>query len=63
MITLIVRLKPRKQLENAEHLAGLVANEVLDQTLRLALKKQTEPVRNLILAQAFSSDEPRRARF
>jgi His-Xaa-Ser system protein HxsD len=44
-------------LENAPTADALVQElrkEVLDQTLRSRIKKETEPVRNLILAHAFS---------
>ena len=50
----VVRLKANRPLDNAEHLAGQFANEVLDQVLRLRLRDQTQGFRNLILAQAFS---------
>lgn len=38
----------------AELLISNLRKEVLDQDLRLRLKTETEPVRNLILAHAFS---------
>jgi His-Xaa-Ser system protein HxsD len=38
----------------AELLTSNLRKEVLDQDLRLRLKVETEPVRNLILAHAFS---------
>lgn len=40
--------------EGLEHLGQLVRNEALDQSLREQIRAQTEGVRNLILAHAFS---------
>ena len=37
-----------------EHLGQLVRNEALDQSLREQIRQQTEGVRNLVLAHAFS---------
>jgi His-Xaa-Ser system protein HxsD len=37
-----------------KRLVGAFCNEVIDQELREKIATQTEPVRNLILAQAFS---------
>jgi His-Xaa-Ser system protein HxsD len=48
------RMRPKSTMENLEHLAGDFVNEVLDQRLRRQLATQTEPVRALIIAQAFS---------
>lgn len=50
----IVRLTARTALANLRHLAGEFANEVLDQRLRATLAEQTEPIRRLLIAQAFS---------
>lgn len=47
-------LAGRKQNESLQVLEAQFRNEVLDQDLRLQLRKQTEPVRNLILSLAFS---------
>jgi His-Xaa-Ser system protein HxsD len=49
-----VTLKPKRRLENTEQLAGEFQNEVLDQELREVVAAETETVRNLILAHAFS---------
>jgi len=40
--------------DGLEHLGKLVRNEALDQQLREQIREQTEGVRNLILAHAFS---------
>jgi His-Xaa-Ser system protein HxsD len=37
-----------------EHLGQLIRNEALDQSLREQIRSQTEGVRNLVLAHAFS---------
>lgn len=50
----ICRLRPKSSLENLERLAGEFANELLDQKLRARLAEQTEPIRRLLIAQAFS---------
>lgn len=52
--TALCRLRGKRQLENLEELAGNFCNEVLEHTLRARLRAETEPVRRLILAQAFS---------
>jgi len=49
-----VVLKAKAPLDNLEHLAGEFCNEVLDQDLRELVAEQTEGVRNLLLAHAFS---------
>ena len=51
---IVVTLKPTSLRENLELLAGEFENEVLDQDLREIVAKETEGLRNLILAQAFS---------
>ena len=50
----IVTLRPKKLLESLQQLRGEFMNEVLDQELREVVATETEAVRNLILAQAFS---------
>ena len=50
----ICRLRAKRRIDNAETIAGEFLNELLDQRLRERLYKQTEPVRRLLLAQAFS---------
>jgi len=51
-----IRPHPNNQ---SSDLLGEFANELLDQVLRLHLRHETEAVRRLILAQAFSqSDRP-----
>lgn len=52
--TTLVRLTPRQSLTNLETCAGRLANEALDYQLRAKLQQQTEPIRRLIIAQAFS---------
>ncbi|HYV43306.1 MAG TPA: His-Xaa-Ser system protein HxsD [Myxococcaceae bacterium] len=50
-----VTLRPKEPLVgDLEQLAGELRNEVLDQELREVVAQETEAVRNLILAQAFS---------
>ena len=44
----------QKQSETLEFLADQFRNEVLDQDLRIELRQETAPVRNLILSLAFS---------
>jgi His-Xaa-Ser system protein HxsD len=44
----------RKQEESLDALAAQFRNEVLDQDLRIQLRHETAPVRNLILSLAFS---------
>src|SRR6476620_2378014 len=51
---IIVALKPKKLLDNLQHLAGEFENAVLDQELREVVARETEGVRNLLLAQAFA---------
>jgi His-Xaa-Ser system protein HxsD len=43
-----------KSEDGLEHLGQLVRNEALDQSLREQIREQTEGVRNLVLAHAFS---------
>jgi His-Xaa-Ser system protein HxsD len=49
-----VVLKPKAPLDNLEYLAGEFCNEALDQDLREVIAEQTDAVRNLLLAHAFS---------
>ena len=48
-------LKPKMASDTIELLTGEFCNEVLDQELREAVAQETEAVRNLLLAQAFSA--------
>jgi His-Xaa-Ser system protein HxsD len=50
-----VGLKPKVAMESPEFLAGEFCNEVLDQELREVVAEETQPVRDLLLAQAFSA--------
>ena len=50
----ICRLTPQQDDEDKERLIGEFMNELLDQTLREQLAEQTEPIRRLLIAQAFS---------
>src|SRR5437899_2368559 len=49
-----VTMQPRSDREDPVALVGEFKNEALDQELREVVAKETEAVRNLILAQAFS---------
>jgi His-Xaa-Ser system protein HxsD len=49
-----VVLKAKSAVEDAERLAGEFCNEVLDQELREVVAGETEGLRNLLLAHAFS---------
>jgi His-Xaa-Ser system protein HxsD len=49
-----VRIKSKKATGDIQSLAGEFCNELIDQTLRISIARETEPVRNLILANAFS---------
>ncbi len=51
----LVRLARRQSLDDLERLAQDFLNELLDQTLRARIRAETEPVRRLLIAQAFSS--------
>lgn len=50
----IVTIERKQPHDDAQVLASDMANEILDQMLRAHLKAETEAVRRLILAQAFS---------
>jgi His-Xaa-Ser system protein HxsD len=52
-VVIILKTK-RVLMDDLEQLAGEFRNEVLDQELREVVAKETEAVRNLLLAQAFS---------
>lgn len=52
--SVLVRIKPKSTLESARVLAGELANHVLDQSLRVRLASETEPIRRVLLAQVFS---------
>ena len=52
----LCNLKPRAGTQQAD-LTAAFANELLDQALRLRLRGETEVIRRLILAQAFSRTE------
>ena len=50
-----VLFKPiSKELDNLTNIAALFCNEVIDQDLRESIAKDTEGIKNLIIAQAFS---------
>jgi His-Xaa-Ser system protein HxsD len=49
-----VRLTPKSDKVSLQGLAGDFRQELLDQELRESIAQETERVRNLILAQAFS---------
>jgi His-Xaa-Ser system protein HxsD len=50
-----VVLTPKAPTDTLDHWAGEFCNEVLDQELREVVAQETEPVKNLLLAQAFSA--------
>lgn len=50
----VCALFPRDPAADPDVLAHRVRSEVIDQTLRLRIAKETEPLRNLIFALAFS---------
>ena len=52
--TIRVVLRPKTEGDATAALAGEFRNEVLDQELREVVGEETQAVRNLILAQAFS---------
>lgn len=52
--TYICTLFPRDPGADLEVLAHRIRSEVIDQTLRLRIAEETEPLRNLIFALAFS---------
>jgi His-Xaa-Ser system protein HxsD len=52
--TCVLRFGPNKSDESAERAVEEFRKEVLDQDLRASIKAETEPIRNLILAHAFS---------
>lgn len=49
-----IELRSIDNLQRAEALAGQLANDALDQTLRETLASQTQSIRAVIIAQAFS---------
>ena len=53
---IICHIKFDSKLSNAAHESQIddLKKEILDQDLRLKLKAETEPIRNLILSHAFS---------
>ena len=52
--TFVCTLYPRNRTDDVDELAHRLRAEVIDQTLRLRIAAQTEPLRNLIFALAFS---------
>ena len=50
----LCRFQRRRSLDNLEQIAGEFLNELLDQSLRWQLAQKTEPIRRLLIAQAFS---------
>lgn len=51
---LIARLKPRRDDMNMDQVVDRFADALIDHTMRLRLQRESEPIRRLILAQAFS---------
>lgn len=49
-----VRFGPKNDQQRLDDLAGEFCNELLDQTLREIIGRESEPVRNLVLAHALS---------
>jgi len=54
IILVTARPLAAKSEDGLEHLGQLVRNEALDQCLREQIREETEGVRNLVLAHAFS---------
>jgi His-Xaa-Ser system protein HxsD len=52
--TYLCRLFPRDPAADVREMAHRIRSEVIDQTLRLRIAAETEPLRNLIFALAFS---------
>jgi His-Xaa-Ser system protein HxsD len=50
----LCRFQQRRSLDNLAQVAGEFLNELLDQSLRWQLAQKTEPIRKLLIAQAFS---------
>ena len=50
----VCKLFPREPAADAHELAHRMRAEVIDQTLRIRIAAETEPLRNLIFALAFS---------
>jgi His-Xaa-Ser system protein HxsD len=50
----VCRLFPRERAADADELAHRMRAEVIDQSLRIRIAAETEPLRNLIFALAFS---------
>jgi His-Xaa-Ser system protein HxsD len=50
-----VSLRPKRLLDSPQYLLGEFQNEVLDQELREVVAAETEGVRNVIIAAAFSA--------
>jgi His-Xaa-Ser system protein HxsD len=48
------RVFPRNQHSDSAEIAHQLRSEVIDQTLRLRIAAETEPLRNLVFALAFS---------
>ena len=51
----LARLRAKTGLASPEAIAGDFCNEVLDQDLREHVQEETAPIRDLLLAQAFSA--------
>ena len=49
-----VLLRAKRVLDNSKYLAGEFCNAVLDEDLREKISQETEGIRNLMMAQAFS---------
>ena len=52
--SLVVTLHPKAAGQDVTHLAGELANELIDQRLREDLARETAPVREMIVAEAFA---------
>lgn len=51
------RVVPRSTLSGSSDLAGDLANAVLDEMLRTEIRRRTEPIRQVLIAQAFSKTD------
>lgn len=53
-VVCVVRARPPTETKNLDRLVTLLRREVLDQDLRASIRKETEGIRNIVLAYAFS---------
>ena len=51
----VARLQPRHDAVDMDMVANRFADALIDHTMRLRLQRETEPIRRLIVAQAFAA--------